>query len=106
MLRFCGRSGEGWGRSTGMLARVASTSFMSLRLAPAAASPIGTPRPSVKSERLAPLLPRSVGLGPVLFPPERGFRHRPVHRLPLPVDPDLQVVLDQARPPELAEHPG
>src|SRR5437879_901496 len=102
----CSSSAVGCGRSTGIDASVCSTSFISVRLAPATARPMGTPRPSVWSDRLVPLLPRSVGLGPVIFPPERRLGHHPIQRLPLPVDADLGIVLPQPRGPELAEDPG
>jgi len=65
----CGRSSVGAGRSTTMLAIVARTSFMSWRLAPAIAATMGTPCPSVSTDRLTPAFPQSVGLGPVVFPP-------------------------------------
>src|SRR6266550_8953070 len=98
----CGSSSVGWGRSTGIDCSVSSTNFISVRLAPATARPIGTPRPSVWSDRLVPLLARSVGLGPVLFPPERGFGQHPVQRLPVPLDAHLRIIRLQARDPELA----
>jgi len=34
--------------------------------------------------RFVPGLPRSVGFRPIFFPPEAGFAHRTVRRLPLP----------------------
>ena len=52
------------------------TSFMSCRLAPSTPPARGIPRPSVSRLRLVPLLPRSVGLGPVPFSPQRSFGHR------------------------------
>src|SRR3712207_66801 len=84
-----------------MAAKVRSVSFMSCRLAPSTLRPMGSPCPSVNNERLVPCLPRSVGFRPVLSPPQRGLRHRSVQRLPLPVDPDSGVELQQAHPPEL-----
>jgi hypothetical protein len=54
------------------------------------------PLPSVNKLRLVPPLARSVGFGPVFFPPERGFGHCPVHALPTPVDA-LQVIVLQKR---------
>lgn len=87
-----------------MLSKVASTSLLSWVLAPLTASPTGTPWPSVNTERFVPRLPRSVGFFPVFFPPERGFGHRPVHRLPLPVDALQGVVLFQRQLPEFAKH--
>src|SRR3954470_1987463 len=89
-----------------MASRVASSSLKSGTLAPATATPRGSPRASVTTERLVPSLPRSVGLGPVFFPTQRRLGHRPVSRQPLPVDPDQPVVTQQPLPPELVEHPG
>src|SRR5213082_3547005 len=68
-----------------MLSMLGRTSFISWRLAPSIVRPIGTPCPSVSRLRFTPLLPRSVGLGPVFFPAQRRFGHRPVHTQPLPV---------------------
>src|SRR3712207_8319772 len=68
-----------------MLSMVVRTSFISFRFAPSTASPIGTPCPSVSRLRLTPRLPRSVGFGPVFFPPERCLRHRAIHTQPVPV---------------------
>src|SRR6266487_1601070 len=39
---------------------------------------IGTPCPKVRRLRFTPLLPRSVGLGPVFSPAQRGLGHRPI----------------------------
>src|SRR5215831_19702266 len=89
-----------------MLWRVASTSFMSWRLAPSTASPTGMPSASTSRLRLAPFLPRSVGLLPVFFPPEGRLGHAPVHRQPLPVQPLQRVVLLQPVLPELLEDAG
>src|SRR5919199_3959969 len=69
-----------------MLSIVACTSFESCRLAPSIARPIGTPCPSVSRLRLTPLLPRSVGVRPVFFPPERCLRHRSIQTQPGPVN--------------------
>src|SRR5262252_455224 len=52
-----------------MLSKVASATFLSWRLAPSTASPTGTPLASVRTLRLAPSLPRSVGFLPVRSPP-------------------------------------
>src|SRR5438105_15929243 len=86
-----------------MLFRVASTSFLSWRLAPSIAKPTGTPLASTSRLRLAPRLPRSVGFLPVFFPPEGGLGHAPVHRQPRPVDPLPVVVGEQARLPHRLE---
>src|SRR5262249_12146754 len=99
----CSSSPVGSGRSTGMLSMVWRVSLKSLRLAPSTTAPTGTPRASVRMLRLTPFLPRSVGLGPVFFPPERGLAHRPVHGQPGPVDAHEVVVLQEARLPELQE---
>ncbi len=41
----------------------------------------------VKTDRLTPSLPRSVGFLPVFFPAQWRLGHRPVHALPFPLDP-------------------
>src|SRR5262249_55430393 len=102
----CGEPGFGSGRSTGMLSTVARASLKSLRLAPSMTAPTGTPAASVRMLRLTPLLPRSVGVLPVFFPPERGLAHRPVHAQPGPIDAHEVVVLQKARLPELQEEAG
>src|SRR5215210_336085 len=89
-----------------MLSRVSLTNFRSGRLAPATTRPTGTPCPSVSRLRLTPLLARSVGLGPVFFPPEGGLRHCSVHTQPLPVDPLQLVKLFYPRLPQLQKDPG
>ncbi len=68
-----------------MLAIVARASFISRRLAPSTATPIGTPRPSVSNDRLPPAFPQSVGLGPVFVPSQRCRGHRLVHHQPVPI---------------------
>src|SRR5262245_13362470 len=95
----CGLDLVGLGRSTGMLSSVASTIFMSLRLAPSTARPTGTPSPSTSRLRLTPLLARSVGFFPVFFPPEGGLGHAAVHAQPGPVDALQLVVEHQASLP-------
>ncbi len=70
-----------------ILSIVERSSFMSWRWAPSILTPMGTPCPSVSRRRFTPPLPRSVGVGPVFFPAQRGFGHGPVHGQPLPVDP-------------------
>src|SRR5438874_1504286 len=89
-----------------MLSIVGRSSFISWRLAPSIVSPMGTPCPSVSRLRLTPLLPRSVGLGPVFFPAQRGFGHRPIHREPVPVDPAGLLKLLQSGLPQLEEDSG
>src|ERR687891_479410 len=95
---------RGSGRLTTILAMVARTSFMSCWLAPSTTRPRGTPWPSVSRLRLTPPLPRSVGLGPVFFPPEGGFGHRPVHAQPGPVNALQLVKPVYASLPEFQEH--
>src|SRR5262249_32814063 len=96
----CGCAAVGSGRSTGMLSSVASTIFMSLRLAPATASPTGTPLASTSRLRLTPFLPRSVGFLPVFFPPKGCLGHAPVHAQPGPVDALPVVIGHQPRLPQ------
>jgi hypothetical protein len=67
---------------------------------------MGKPCPSVSRDRLVPLLPRSVGLRPVFSPAQRCLGHRPVHRLPFPVEAPAGIKLDQACLPELTKHPS
>ena len=64
----------------------------------------GMPLASVSRLLLVPPLPRSVGLGPVFFPAQRGFGHRTIHRQPVPVDALEVVILQQARFPERFKH--
>lgn len=56
--------------------------------------------------RLVPFLARSVGLGPVFSPPERGLGHGPVHAQPLPVDALEEVVLQKPGLPQHQEDAG
>jgi hypothetical protein len=44
-------------------------------------------------------------LGPIFFPAQRGFGHRPVHRQPIPVDPAQFVKLLHAGLPQRQEDP-
>src|SRR5438876_4520057 len=89
----------------GMLVNVSRTIFMSLRLAPSTARPIGMPAASTNWLRLTPCLARSVGFLPVFFPPERRLGHAAVHAHPGPVDPLHVVVGHQAYLPPLFKHP-
>src|SRR5438128_389271 len=73
-----------------MLSMVGRSNFISWRLAPSIVRPMGTPCPSVSMLRLTPLLPRSVGLGPVFFPTQ-----------PLPVNPTQFIELLNSGLPEL-----
>src|ERR687891_2290815 len=83
---------------------VARTSFMSCRLTPSTTRPRGTPWPSVSRLRLTPPLPRSVGFGPVFFPPEGRFAHRPVQAQPRPVNALQLVKPVHASLPEFQEY--
>src|SRR5262245_62474322 len=89
-----------------MLWRVASTSFMSWRLAPSTASPTGMPSACTSRLRLAPFLARSVGSFPVFFPPEGRLGHAPVHAQPGPVQALQVVVGHQAGFPHVLEDAG
>src|SRR5215210_4589595 len=100
----CGASGVTAGRSTTRLSIVARTNFISCRLAPSIANPIGTPWPSVSRLRLTPCLPRSVGLRPVFSPPERCLGHRSIHTQPVPVDPVQFIKLLNASVPEFLKN--
>src|SRR5262245_9382337 len=102
----CGCSSVGLGRVVTMLSIVARTNFISWRLAPSTTKPIGTPCPSVNRLRLTPDLARSVGLGPVFFPPERRFGHRPIHAQPVPIDAAEFVEAFDTRLPEPHKHIG
>lgn len=79
---------------------------MSCRLAPSTTTAIGMPCASVNKLRLTPPLPRSVGLGPVFFPSQRGLRHRAVHRQPRPINLVDCIKRQQPQAPELLEYPG
>jgi hypothetical protein len=61
------------------------------------------PCPSVNRLRLTPPLARSVGFGPVFFPPEWRLGHRAVHAQPVPVNALQLVKLCHSRVPELQE---
>jgi len=83
-----------------MLSKVASTNRLSCVLAPLVVMPNGMPLPSVNKLRLVPPLARSVGFGPVFFPPERSFGHCSVHTLPTPVDAFQVIVLQERHRPK------
>jgi hypothetical protein len=53
--------------------------------------------------RVVPRLARSVGLGPVPFSPQGRFGYRPVHCLPLPVEADRGLVLQESSLPQLGK---
>src|SRR5437764_10140269 len=89
-----------------MLSMVGRTSFISWRLAPSIARPIGTPCPSVSRLRFTPLLPRSVGLGPVFFPAQWRFGHRCAHTHTQPIEPTQLIKLLDADLPQLEEDAG
>ena len=77
---------------------------MSCVLAPLIATPIGTPRASVSTERLVPSLPRSVGFLPVFSPTQRRLTHRSVNALPIPLNGFELVIFKQACLPQLAKN--
>ena len=56
--------------------------------------------------RLVPLLARSVGLGPVLFPSQGSLGHRAIHGHPPQIDLPEFIATSQAEFPELPEDPG
>src|SRR2546428_7645574 len=68
-------------------------------LAAVIANPIGTTPPSVRTWRLVPDFARSVGLGPVFFPAQRGFVERGVGRLPGPLQPLRRVIVLEEQTP-------
>src|SRR5260370_7350270 len=97
-----GAAGVGSGLAIGILSRVSSTIFMSLRLAPSTAKPIGIPLASTNWLRLTPPLARSVGFLPVFFPPARPLGHAAVLPPPRPAAPSHPA---PTRPPSLP-HPS
>src|SRR5881296_3173919 len=101
-----GRVFVGRGRLTMRLSTVSATNFMSGRFAPATPQPTGTPWPSVSRLRLTPLLARSVGLGPVFFPAQRGLRQGPIHPQPAPVQALQLLKLLYPGLPQLQKHSG
>jgi hypothetical protein len=66
-------------------------------------TPNGPPSASTTRLFLVPRLPRSVGLGPVFFPPEPGLAQAAVHRLPLPVGTPQFLAFPQQYRPQLVE---
>lgn len=87
----CGFSSAGSRRSTTMASGVGSVGFISCRLTPATAKPMGISRPSVSRLRLGPDLHRSVDWDRFLLP-QRGLGYHPVHRLLFPIQADLIIV--------------
>src|SRR5579872_3658247 len=87
-----------------MLSSVSRASLKSLRFAPATTTASGMPLASVSKLRLVPPFARSVGFGPVFFPPERRLGHRAVHREPAPVHADELVVVRQGSHPRALKH--
>src|SRR5205807_2838356 len=83
----------------GILVNVSRTIFISLRLAPSTAKPMGRPCASTNRLRLTPCLARSVGFLPVFFPPEGCLGHAPIHAQPRPVDALPFIVGHQATRP-------
>src|SRR4051812_32715717 len=70
--RFCSTC-FGSGRSTTTASIVSSSSLQSGTLAPAIVAPSGPPSASTSTLFFVPRLPRSVGLRPVLSPPNRAL---------------------------------
>src|SRR5664279_3351626 len=89
----------------GSASRVAFRSLWSLRLAPSHASPSGSPRASLRSERFAPFA-SICGVGAGLGAAERRLGHRPVGGQPGPIDADDRIVVEQPPPPDLVEDAG
>jgi len=48
---------------------------------------MGTPPPAVRTLRVVPIFPQSVGCLPTFFRPTWGFGHGPIHRQPVPINP-------------------
>ena len=69
-----------------MFSIVSRTNFMSLRLAPSTANPIGTPCPSVKRLCFAPFSPVG-GVTSRILTTQRRFGHGSIHAQPSPVYP-------------------
>src|SRR5207245_2296109 len=90
----------------GMLVNVSRTIFMSLRLAPSTARPMGMPCASTNRLRLTPCLARSVGFLPVFFPPERRLGHAAVHAQPGPIEALPFIVGHQATLPHSLKNSG
>src|SRR5215204_103881 len=89
-----------------MLSSVSRISRKSFTFAPSTARPTGTPCASVSRLRFVPAFARSVGFGPVFFPPEWRLGHRTIHGEPVPVDSLQTVVPQQTLSPELVEDAG
>src|SRR5262245_31444154 len=89
-----------------MASSVARAILKSFRFAPSTTTLTGMPCASVSTLRFVPRFARSVGLGPVFFPTERGLRHRPIHRYPAPVESNKLVVAVERFRPKLLEHTG
>src|SRR5262245_42185897 len=64
---------------------------------------MGTPSPSVRTRRWAPIFPRSVGFLPTCFPPKGGFGHGAIPRAPFPVKSFQGIVGPQAALPQPQE---
>src|SRR5512143_3504083 len=70
------------------------------------ANPIGMPWASVRRLRLTPRLARSVGLGPLFFPTQRGLGHGAIQGLPTPANLSALVIFDQAHLPQFQKDAG
>ena len=89
-----------------MLSSVASTSFLSWRLAPSTARPTGTPLASVSRLRLVPRLPRSVGFRPVRSPPSGALVMAPSIASHSQSSPFISSYSCRPRGPEVDEDAG
>lgn len=92
------------GRGTGILKIVSTISLWSFRFAPSTVIPRGIPAPSVSRLRFVPSLARSVGLGPVFFPPEGRLGHCPIHREPAPINTFVFIVVQEPLTPDFVEY--
>src|SRR4051812_41431078 len=104
--KCCGRSSVGSGRSTTMASIVPRSIRRSSTLAPAITSPSGPPSPSVNTDFLVPIFPRSVGFLPTFFPPEPGLPQLRVGTLPLPIHGTQLVALGDEDGPDLFHDPS
>src|SRR5437764_6019817 len=83
-----------------MLMMVSTNILKSFLFALATDKPTGTLPDSTSNKRLVPCLLRSTGLGPVFFPRQGRFGHRPIHGEPTPINAVKGVVLSQTGLPE------
>jgi len=91
--------------TTTAASNVSSNRRQSLRLAGATTTAMGKPVPSTRRLRFVPFFARSVGLGPVFFPSQRGLGQHAVHGLPLHVQAMDAVDLQECIDPQNLEEP-